>query len=231
MQNPLVAKGCKCNKSRCIKGYCECFSAGRGCLAICGCQDCANVLGTRPPVHDTDFRSQETPRSCNQVLYQKFAKPPSPNGGSISGKASSSGRRPGRPRGRPSSKRALSISPAPDSSGSEEERAIPRRHNLDDLIAATEAVEASSSHAVPAAQHRNLLSGSWDHLLPDERELQFAPQGPHAPPPYVAECGAAGLSALYHQSSDNGAESYPKKLCGVLGSSAHAPGTMQELAS
>jgi hypothetical protein len=108
---------------------------------------------------------------------------------------------------------------------------VHRRHNLDDLIAATEAVEASSSHAAPVTQHRNLLSGSWDHLLPDERELQFEPHARNAPPPYLADCGAAGLSALCHQSSDNGADSYPKKFCDVLSDIAHVQEGLQELAS
>jgi hypothetical protein len=106
---------------------------------------------------------------------------------------------------------------------------VHRRHNLDDLIAATEAVEASNSHAAPVAQHRNLLSGSWDHLLPVERELQFAPHASNGPPPYLTDCGAVGLSALCHQSSD-GAESYPKKFCDVLNGSAHVQEGLHELA-
>jgi hypothetical protein len=35
-------KACHCAKSRCLKLYCDCFSAGRLCGARCSCQKCAN---------------------------------------------------------------------------------------------------------------------------------------------------------------------------------------------
>lgn len=36
-------QGCSCKKTKCLKLYCECFSAGGFCGAKCGCTDCHNV--------------------------------------------------------------------------------------------------------------------------------------------------------------------------------------------
>lgn len=37
---------CTCSRSRCVKGYCDCFSDGRACGPDCGCVGCLN---TEPP--------------------------------------------------------------------------------------------------------------------------------------------------------------------------------------
>jgi hypothetical protein len=36
---------CRCKKSHCRKGYCECFTNNKPCTERCGCEECENVLG------------------------------------------------------------------------------------------------------------------------------------------------------------------------------------------
>jgi len=42
-------EGCNCKKSRCVKKYCECYSAGLVCRDNCKCEDCANDGDVPPP--------------------------------------------------------------------------------------------------------------------------------------------------------------------------------------
>lgn len=35
-------KACNCEKSRCLKLYCECFSRNALCTKACNCRDCLN---------------------------------------------------------------------------------------------------------------------------------------------------------------------------------------------
>ena len=43
MKSTAVASlKCTCNKSKCIKMYCECFTAGRFCDESCSCTNCHN---------------------------------------------------------------------------------------------------------------------------------------------------------------------------------------------
>ena len=36
------AKPCNCEKSQCLKLYCECFSRNELCNKFCNCRDCKN---------------------------------------------------------------------------------------------------------------------------------------------------------------------------------------------
>ena len=36
---------CHCNKSRCLKLYCECFAKGTFCKEECECRNCHNYAG------------------------------------------------------------------------------------------------------------------------------------------------------------------------------------------
>ena len=39
---PIHARGCSCEKTECVKSYCECFRAGAGCTRMCRCRACKN---------------------------------------------------------------------------------------------------------------------------------------------------------------------------------------------
>ncbi|CAD8075210.1 unnamed protein product [Paramecium sonneborni] len=37
-------EGCQCQKTKCLKLYCQCFHEGKCCGQQCGCSDCKNSL-------------------------------------------------------------------------------------------------------------------------------------------------------------------------------------------
>lgn len=41
-QENLNGKPCNCEKSQCLKLYCECFSKNELCTKFCNCRDCKN---------------------------------------------------------------------------------------------------------------------------------------------------------------------------------------------
>ena len=40
--NKLHSRGCNCQKTGCVKNYCECFRANIGCSPLCNCKECKN---------------------------------------------------------------------------------------------------------------------------------------------------------------------------------------------
>lgn len=45
---PAVQITCRCKRSGCRKGYCDCFHAGVGCNERCGCDNCGNNKTAAP---------------------------------------------------------------------------------------------------------------------------------------------------------------------------------------
>ncbi|KAI5400754.1 hypothetical protein KIW84_065568 [Lathyrus oleraceus] len=52
--SPQINKsGCNCNKTSCMKKYCECYKAGVGCSPSCNCRGCENIHGRKDGVAGT----------------------------------------------------------------------------------------------------------------------------------------------------------------------------------
>ena len=45
-ERPQKELFCNCRNSKCMKLYCECFSAGQECTKLCRCIDCRNQKGS-----------------------------------------------------------------------------------------------------------------------------------------------------------------------------------------
>lgn len=58
--------GCLCERSKCLKLYCACFSKGTYCGGGCQCKDCNNSIGNK-----VIFISKEEPPPKNQRKEQK----------------------------------------------------------------------------------------------------------------------------------------------------------------
>jgi len=39
-----AVKSCNCTRSKCLKGYCDCFNAGKFCNEFCKCCNCCNKV-------------------------------------------------------------------------------------------------------------------------------------------------------------------------------------------
>ena len=189
LQNPVVVKGCNCLRSRCLKGYCECFAAARSCMRLCCCVSCANTFGTRTEAAANDAES--TPVDTAAHAAPEATLPPV-----IFTELSRNRSRPAR--------RAVSrqleadddnsAAPASARSGSapppslkrtdsaSREHLIGKRQGLDNLVAAAAAVEADkrSGAAVSAAgaASRQLQRPAWDRMLEQHAELQAGYEAP-----------------------------------------------------
>lgn len=66
----LHSRGCTCNKSLCVKNYCECYAGGVACTQLCKCQNCKNVKSKineeeKEKVHEKNVRKKKK-KSCQQ---------------------------------------------------------------------------------------------------------------------------------------------------------------------
>jgi Tesmin/TSO1-like CXC domain, cysteine-rich domain len=175
LQNPVVAKGCNCIRSRCLKGYCECFAAARSCVRLCSCVSCANVYGARPDQPGRDAACLH-PVPSAPVPAVKLTK------------LSQSKPKPGPRSARQQSARSRlqddtqSRDEAPlKQQGTQYEQAqardglLAKRQGLDSLVAAAAAVEGDECAPAAPAMHsitqvhplaHQLCSPAWDCLLP-----------------------------------------------------------------
>lgn len=48
-------KGCKCNRSNCLKKYCECFALEISCGEYCKCTDCLNCASAAEILQSEEF--------------------------------------------------------------------------------------------------------------------------------------------------------------------------------
>ena len=58
-------KGCHCTKSKCLKGYCDCFNIGRYCTDFCKCISCCNKVEETKTT--TSYKKQNTHRIKNYI--------------------------------------------------------------------------------------------------------------------------------------------------------------------
>lgn len=64
-------KGCHCTKSKCLKGYCDCFNIGRYCSEFCKCISCYNKVEGNPP---TNLKKQNYHRIKNYIKSNQVEK-------------------------------------------------------------------------------------------------------------------------------------------------------------
>ncbi|KAL6215144.1 hypothetical protein ACLB2K_014575 [Fragaria x ananassa] len=58
-------KRCNCKKTKCLKLYCDCFSAGIYCDTTCACQECFN----KPEYEDTVLETRQIIESRNPLAF------------------------------------------------------------------------------------------------------------------------------------------------------------------
>ena len=64
-------KCCKCEKSQCLKLYCECLKNGEFCGPACSCITCKNIVGNNErEVAITSIRSRNQIMAPNVTLSQ-----------------------------------------------------------------------------------------------------------------------------------------------------------------
>lgn len=61
----VLKKGCKCTRTSCLKGYCECFKSGLLCGDHCKCTECKNHEGSKELQH---INSMDIPDALHLAL-------------------------------------------------------------------------------------------------------------------------------------------------------------------
>jgi len=64
-----AVKSCNCTRSKCLKGYCDCFNAGRFCNEFCKCCNCCNKVAA------TTVKSSNTSsKKSNYYRWKNYVK-------------------------------------------------------------------------------------------------------------------------------------------------------------
>ena len=71
-------KACNCKNSRCLKLYCDCFSAGDHCMPNCKCNDCGNFAANESEIEKV---RKEVQKRNPKAFTAKFAEQQSPSKG------------------------------------------------------------------------------------------------------------------------------------------------------
>ena len=50
LSSPNKCSGCNCERSMCLKMYCQCFAEGKYCTG-CNCQNCQNRVNNKVPYY------------------------------------------------------------------------------------------------------------------------------------------------------------------------------------
>ncbi|RDY11284.1 CRC domain-containing protein TSO1, partial [Mucuna pruriens] len=81
--NGKGCKRCNCKKSKCLKLYCDCFTAGAFCTDPCACQGCLN----RPEYAETVTDTRNLIQSRNPIAFApKIVKPTTDNSSNMEDK-------------------------------------------------------------------------------------------------------------------------------------------------
>eukprot|EP01015_Nassula_variabilis_P027140 TRINITY_DN5511_c0_g1_i5.p2 TRINITY_DN5511_c0_g1~~TRINITY_DN5511_c0_g1_i5.p2 ORF type:complete len:248 (-),score=19.57 TRINITY_DN5511_c0_g1_i5:152-895(-) len=72
IMKPRVFEACNCKKSKCVKKYCECFIAGKGCNENCKCTNCKNGKGG--PQNSKNKKRKEKEKTKAESGLKKAAK-------------------------------------------------------------------------------------------------------------------------------------------------------------
>lgn len=64
-----TVKSCNCSRSKCLKGYCDCFNAGRFCNEFCKCCNCCNKVSS-----NASKSINTTSKKSNYFRWKNYVK-------------------------------------------------------------------------------------------------------------------------------------------------------------